>query len=368
MGRNGAETVYAAEAMPAAYGCPICAVLCNIGDAWCIRWNVNNFEVVPGWEDKPAIVTWYGAMAFCRFYGYDLPTEAEWEKAARGPDYDDQDEHLVYPWGNYCSASQAYMAYSSTYSQLTVLAAVSAYDSQINGYGICDVVGNAAEWTRSSGEEALDDYPTIESLLDDRQLPYVRLDRVVKGIGDKGLYYRRAVDESQVYCATNNSSRFFFIGFRPVRRSSSVEDVILTREVYEDFDTVVSASTSFTREGKTWHSANADSYYSCFLPSVGVNGSGGVTEVKNYSNSLYLPALVGRLCFIRLKAKNSYSNYKDIYCQSSLGIAEYVRLPAYMESFLPYQIPVVIGADEYRIPISSYQVFDEIELWTVPQK
>lgn len=373
VGRNGAETVYASEAMPATYGCPINAVLCNIGDSWCVRWNVNNFEVVPGWENKPAIVTWYGAIAFCRFYGYDLPTEAEWEKAARGPDYDDQDEHRVYPWGNSCSSAQAYTTYSSTYSRLTDLANVSAYDSQINGYGICDVVGNAAEWTRSNGEEALDDYPTIESLKDDRQLPYVRVDRVVKGIGDKGLYYRRAVDEAEVYCATNNYSRYFFIGFRPVRRSATAEDIVLTREVYEDFNTITSAMLTFSHNGKQWETdlsrnSNSYDYYKCFRPDVGVNGSGGVSEVESYSNSLYLPTLTGRLCFIRLKAKNTHSWEESICCRSSLGTSEYVTLPAYMSSFMPCQIPVVMDAVEYKIPMYDYFYFDEIELWTVPQK
>ena len=374
VGRNGTETVYASETMPATYGCPINAVLCNIGDNWCIRWNVNNFEVVSGWADKPAIVTWYGAMAFCRFYGYDLPTEAEWEKAARGPDYDDQDEHLLYPWGNtYYAASQAYTAHSGTYSQLTGLSNVNAYDAQINGYGICDVVGNAAEWTRSSGEETLDDYPTNESLKDDRQLPYVRVDRVVKGVGDAGLYYRQAVDETQVYCSTNNYSRYFYTGFRPVRRSSDAEDVILSREVFEDFDTITTASYTYTRNGRTWETdLSRESYlyenYKCFFPSVGVNGSGGVTEVKNYDNSLYLPTLTGRLCFVRLKAKNTDSYSQNIYCQSSLGTAEYVKLPEYMGEFLPYQLSAVLDAEYYRIYLDSKLTFDEIELWTIPKE
>ena len=373
VGRNGTETVYAAESMSATYGCPINAVLCNIGDNWCIRWNVNNFEVVSGWAEKPAIVTWYGAMAFCRFYGYDLPTEAEWEKAARGPDYDDQDEHRVYPWGNSCSGSQAYTSCSTSYSQLTGLANVSAYDTQINRYGICGVVGNAAEWTRSNGEESLDDYPTIESLKDDRQLPYVRIDRVVKGVGVAGLYYRRAVDEAQVFCRTNDYSCYFFTGFRPVRRSSDAEDVTLSREVLEDFDTITTASYTYVRNGRTWEtdlSRNSYLYdaYKCFFPLVGVNGSGGVTEAEDYSNSLYIPSLNGRLCFIRLKAKNTYSYYTDIYCRSSLGIAEYIRLPAYMGDFLSYQLPVVLDAEEYRINLSNTLFFDEIELWTIPNK
>ena len=364
VGRDGAATVFATETMPASFGCPIGATLCNIGDDWCIRWNVNNFEVVSGWENKPAIVTWYGAMAFCRFYGYDLPTEAEWEKAARGPDFDDQDEHHVYPWGDTCSSSQAYTAYATSYVKASGLGAVDAYDVHTNGYGVGGVVGNAAEWTRSSGESALDDYPTIESLLDDRHLPYARVDRVVKGVGDQGLYYRKAVDEAQRYCVANNAGRYFFTGFRPIRRASSVEDVALTREVFEDFNTITTASSTFSHNGMTW-SVNSTSD-KCFQPSVGVAGSGGV--MSNYDRNIVLPILNGRLCFVRLKARNTSSYSESVYVNSSLGVAEYVSLPEYMSEFASYQIPIVLNATDYKIRLPSYPALDDIELWTVPRQ
>ncbi|MBI4324944.1 MAG: SUMF1/EgtB/PvdO family nonheme iron enzyme [Chloroflexi bacterium] len=64
----------------------------------------------------PVIVTWYGAIAFAQNYGYDLPTDAEWEKAARGPGHDGLGEHQIYPWGNSINGSDAnYSGSGDTY-------------------------------------------------------------------------------------------------------------------------------------------------------------------------------------------------------------------------------------------------------------
>ena len=113
-----------------------------LSDSAAIRWNINKFELLK-WEDFAVPVQWYGAKAFAEFYGYDLPTEIEWEKAARGTVTDDAGEHLLYQWGNDLDSNK----YSGSRPVGWFNGINTAFDI-VNDYGIYDISGQG-EWTRS---------------------------------------------------------------------------------------------------------------------------------------------------------------------------------------------------------------------------
>ena len=181
-------------------------LLLYIGDIYDIRWNVNKFDPVAGKSAQPVAVTWYGALAFATYYGYDLPTTAEWEKGARGPNNDDEGEHLVYPWGDTIFSSVA--RYGTSWK-----AAVGSYTAF--GYGLHDIIGNVAEWTRSSNT-AIETYSQQESL----SASHNQLDsspKLLRGGGymDNGTtlnIYNRRSDST-----TNNYEGH---GFRVIRRAT----------------------------------------------------------------------------------------------------------------------------------------------------
>jgi len=95
-------------------------------------------EFSEGRENHPVVrVTWNDAAAYCEWVGKHLPTEAEWEKAARGT------EGLAFPWGNAWDPSKANVKVSG----LRDTAAVGSFGAGASPYGVEDMVGNVWEWT-----------------------------------------------------------------------------------------------------------------------------------------------------------------------------------------------------------------------------
>ncbi|PDV98649.1 formylglycine-generating enzyme family protein [Candidatus Viridilinea mediisalina] len=107
----------------------------NQPDYWAnAEWNGDDYPVVG--------VSWFEAVAYCRWlsvqtgHEFRLPCEAEWEKAARGPD------GRIWPWGNTWEAGRC----NSKDAGIGKTTPVGHYPNGASPYGILDMAGNVYEW------------------------------------------------------------------------------------------------------------------------------------------------------------------------------------------------------------------------------
>lgn len=116
------------------------------------------FTTKEDWANHPmTMVSWFGAQAYCEYYGWELPSELEWEKAARGTD------NRPFPWGdeikygnaNFISSRDPYEEMNSFGSRTTPVGfyngreyfGFQTIDSR-SPYGLFDMAGNVWQWTR----------------------------------------------------------------------------------------------------------------------------------------------------------------------------------------------------------------------------
>lgn len=132
-----------------------------------LSFDEEAFSAIPEYANHPVtMVSWFGANAYCEFYGWRLPTEVEWEKAARGDEMVDG-RGLPFPWGseiegNHANYYSSFDLFEKMFGKLGNTTPVGFYNGKTydgyeteaaaSPYGLYDMAGNVWQWVG-------DDYP-----------------------------------------------------------------------------------------------------------------------------------------------------------------------------------------------------------------
>ncbi|MFC1534201.1 SUMF1/EgtB/PvdO family nonheme iron enzyme [Thermodesulfobacteriota bacterium] len=144
--------------------------------------NPDGASSIEGKEDYPVTqISYNDAMAYAKWAGKDLPTEAQWEKAARGPDGNE------YPWGN-SEPDDTTANFGKLFEETTP---VKEFEKGQSQYGAFDMAGNVKQWCK-------DWYAEGERQLKNPAGPDTGKERVIKGGSfDEGMDSLRSPDRNR---------------------------------------------------------------------------------------------------------------------------------------------------------------------------
>jgi formylglycine-generating enzyme required for sulfatase activity len=230
------------------------------------HWNGNEFP--EGLADHPVVnVSWYAAVAYCHSRGKRLPTEAEWDFAARGGL-----SGKMFPWGDEPADKDR-----ANYSASGLGAARSVGSYAPNGYGLYDMAGNVWEYTADEWKS----YPADTSLqvnpvaggnffLDDSYLQ-ITTRRVIRGgsWGGAPLNLRYAYRDS--HPAEGAGDHVGFRCVQPVGSNAiklSAGRTVTTDGKIDDNEWLLAASFDLKGGGKVFFRYDGEYLY------VGVRGNG----------------------------------------------------------------------------------------------